>query len=118
VPPISTTVTNDQIRWLPLFDRSPLALIHTQAGVTTGRGPTVINGQRTSYVNATLDGINIQDNAVRSNALNFQPNLLLMDQVQEMTIITSNASAAYGGGSRQLTFVTPSEHPHCGAREY
>ena len=105
---ISTTVTNEQVRRLPLFDRSPLQLIHTQAGVTSGRGNTVINGLRTAYSNATLDGINIQDNAVRSNSLDFLPNLLLMDQVAEMSIITSNGPSSLGGGVSQLTFVTPS----------
>ena len=98
----------DQIRRLPSLDRSPLALVRTQAGVTNGRANTIINGQRTSFSNVTLDGVNIQDNFLRDNALDFLPNLLLLDQVAEVTVATSNASAANGGGSSQVIFSTPS----------
>ncbi|MCS6951914.1 MAG: TonB-dependent receptor [Bryobacterales bacterium] len=110
---ISTAITNEQVRRLPLLNRSPLALIYSQPGVTTGRGNTVINGQRTSFANATLDGINVQDNFIRSNALDFLPNLLLLDQVAEVTIVTSNAGAMFPGGTAQVSFVTPS-----GTNEY
>ncbi len=101
---VSTTITMDQIRRLPSLDRSPLALVRTQAGVTNGRANTIINGQRTSFSNVTLDGVNIQDNFLRDNALDFLPNLLLLDQVAEVTVATSNASAANGGGSSQVIF--------------
>ncbi len=105
---VSTTISNEQVRRLPLLNRSPLALITSQAGVSNGRGNTVINGQRTSYSNVTLDGINIQDNFIRANALDFLPNLLLLDQVAEFTISTSNTNATAGGGASQVNFVTPS----------
>ncbi|MGH9721102.1 MAG: hypothetical protein ACRD8O_12885, partial [Bryobacteraceae bacterium] len=51
---------------------------------------------------------NIQDNYIRSNSLDYQPNLLLLDQVAEFTITTSNASSTVGGGASQVVFVTPS----------
>ena len=105
---ISTTVTNEQVRRLPLLNRSPLALIQTQVGVTLGRGNTVINGQRTSYANVTFEGVNAQDNFIRANALDFLPNLLLLDQVAEVTIVTSNAGAMFPGGTAQVSFVVPS----------
>ncbi|MBI2686706.1 MAG: TonB-dependent receptor [Acidobacteria bacterium] len=105
---VSTTVTHEQISRLPVFNRSPLGLITTQAGVSSGRGPTTINGMRVSFSNVTLDGVNIQDNAVRTNNLDFLPNLLLLDQVAEMTISTSNVVSAVGGGAAQVSFVTPS----------
>ena len=106
---ISTTVTNAQVRRLPLPDRDPLALALTQAGVSTNAASyTVINGQRTSYANITIDGINIQDNFIRDNALDYTPNMLLLDQVAEFTVSTSNANASVGGGSAQITFSTPS----------
>jgi hypothetical protein len=105
---ISTTMTNE-VRRLPLINRSPLALIQTQAGVTLGRGNTVINGQRTSFANVTFEGVNAQDNFIRSNALDFLPNLLLAhDQVAEVTIVTSNAGAMFPGGTAQVSFVAPS----------
>ncbi len=106
---ISTTVTNQQVRRLPILDRNPLDLIRTQAGVSSnGRSDTVINGQRTSYSNMTMDGINIQDNFIRDNALDYTPNMPLIDQVAEFTVATSNANSSLGGGSSQVVFVTPS----------
>src|SRR5262249_31173423 len=51
---VSSTITNAQIQQLPMLDRSPLQLITTQAGVTDGRGPAVINGLRTSFANVTM----------------------------------------------------------------
>lgn len=105
---VSLSITKKQIRELPVLGRSPQAFITTQAGVSTGRGDTVINGQRTTFTNVTLDGINIQDNFIRTNAVNFSPNVLLLDQVAEVTISTSNTSSIAGGGASQVTFVTPS----------
>ena len=105
---ISSTVTMDQIQHLPLIGRGPLGLIHLEAGVVfQGRTPSVINGQRTSFSNVTLDGINIQDNYIRDNGLNFIPNRLLVDQVSEFTITTQNGNAAFGGGASQVNFTTP-----------
>ena len=104
---ISSTVSTEQVRRLPVLDRDPLSLIQTQAGVTfNGRANTVINGQRTSYANVTIDGINIQDNFIRDNALDYLPNMLLLDEVAEMTVSTSNTNATVGGGSAQVSFAT------------
>jgi hypothetical protein len=105
---LSSTITNDQLSRLPLLNRSVLALIQTQVGVTSGAGATVINGLRTSYAGMTFDGINIQDNFIRSNALDFSPNRLFNDQVGEVTVVTSNAGAMFAGGVAQVSFVTPS----------
>ena len=105
---ISSTVTMDQIQHLPLIGRGPIGLIHLEAGVAfQGRTPTVINGQRTSFSNVTLDGINIQDNYIRDNGLNFIPNRVLVDQVSEFTITNQNGNAAFGGGASQVNFTTP-----------
>lgn len=106
---ISVTVNSDQIRRLPLLDRDPLRLIATQAGVGSNRGSsTVINGQRSSFTNITFDGASIQDNYIRSNGVDFTPNFLVLDQVAEFTVVTSNADATVGGGTSQVNFVSPS----------
>ena len=104
---ISTTVTAEQIRRLPVGDRNPLAFIATQAGVSSNQFAVNINGQRESFSTVTLDGMNIQDNYIRDTATEFTPNLLLLDQVKEFTITTSLAGSAASGGS-QVNFVTPS----------
>ncbi len=106
---VSTTVTNAQLRLLPSLNRSPLGLLLTQAGVSSNaRTSTTINGLRPSFSNITLDGINIQDNFIRTNTLDFQPNLLLLDQVAEATLVTSNSNPALGNGAAQINLTTPS----------
>jgi hypothetical protein len=108
---ISTTITSDQIRRLPVGDRNPLGFIATQAGVSANQFATNINGGHESASTVTLNGVNIQDNYLRDNDLTFVPNLLLLDQVQEFTITTSLSSASASGGS-QVSFVTPSGTNH------
>jgi hypothetical protein len=106
---ISSTVTNAQLRLLPSLNRSPLGLLRTQAGVSSNaRTNTTINGLRPSFANITLDGINIQDNFIRTNTLDFQPNLLLLDQVAEATLVTSNSNPSLGNGAAQINLTTPS----------
>jgi hypothetical protein len=104
---VSTTVTSDQLRRLPVGDRNPLLFLSTQAGVGSSQFAVNINGQRESFSTMTLDGVSIQDNYIRDNATEFTPNLLLLDQVKEFTLTTSMSSASSSGGS-QINFVTPS----------
>ena len=104
---IATTVTAEQIRRLPTSDRNPLKFIATQAGVGSSQFATNINGQRESFSTVTLDGVNIQDNYLRDNDLDFTPNLLLLDQVKEFTVTTALSGAGASGGS-QVNFTTPS----------
>lgn len=106
---VSVNISKNQVAALPSLNRSPQGFIDTQAGVSLGRnGVSIFNGQRTSFTNVTLDGINIQDNFIRTNAADFSPNLLLLDQVAEMTVATSNTNPAAGGGASQVIFITPS----------
>lgn len=105
---VATTISRKQIEGLPVLNRSPLAFLQSQAGINNARGSTTVNGQRATYVNVTMDGINIQDNFIRTNDADFLPNLLLLDQIAEVNVITSNASAAVGGGASQVQFVSPS----------
>lgn len=106
---VSTTVTNAQLRLLPSLNRNPMGLLQTQAGVSSNaRSNTTINGLRPSFANVTFDGINIQDNFSRTNNLDFQPNQLLLDQVAEATIVTSNSNPALGNGAAQINLTSPS----------
>jgi hypothetical protein len=105
---VATTVARSQIEDLPVLDRNPLGFLLTQPGINSGQGDTSMNGLRVSFVNVTLDGINIQDNFGRNNSLDFNPNLLLLDQVSEVTVSTSNVSSAAFGGAGQVSFITPS----------
>ncbi len=106
---ISQTVSMEEIRNLPILDRDVLSVIQTQPGVVyNGNSYTVINGLRTSYSDVTLDGINVQDNYIRDNALDYLPNKLLMGQVRQMTIVSSNGNAATSGGATETAMSTPS----------
>jgi hypothetical protein len=112
---ISGTISTKEIRRLPILDRDPLGVLQTQPGVVyNGNSLTVINGLRTSYSSVTLDGINIQDNYLRDNALDYTPNKLLLGQVRQMTLVSSNGSSASYGGATETAFSTPSgtNEPH------
>ena len=116
---VTSIVTTDQIAELPLIGRDPLSFVRLQAGVaSSGSNPTVINGQRTSYSNVTLDGINIQDNFIRTNALDYLPSRTLLDQVAEFTVTSQNGSPAVGGGASQVNFVTRSGGPEFHGNAY
>ncbi len=105
---VGGTVEKKQIDDLPILNRNPLALLELEAGVNqNGMTATVIDGQRTTYSNLTLDGINIQDNFIRENDVDFSPNLPFNSQAQEFTIIDQNADVDKGGGASQVSMVTP-----------
>lgn len=104
---LSSTLSNRQITELPLATRNPLALILTQAGSASNPNQgTSINGGRTSSTNITRDGVNIQDNFIRSNATDFAPGRPSVDNVEEFSL-TSQSSVDTGFGSAQVNFVTP-----------
>lgn len=106
---VTSVVTSQQIAELPLIGRDPLTFVQLQAGVVSNKAAnTVINGQRTSYSNVTLDGINIQDNFLRGNALDYLASRTRLDQVEEFTVTSQNGSTAVGGGSSQVNFTTRS----------
>jgi hypothetical protein len=106
---VTGTISMEEIHNLPILDRDPLAVMQTQPGVVyNGNSTTVINGLRTSYSDMTLDGVNIQDNYIRDNALDYSPNKLLVGQVRQMTLVASNQSAAASGGATETAFSTPS----------
>src|SRR5205823_4639455 len=106
---VAETISTEQIRNLPIVDRDVLGILQTQPGVVSnGNSDTVINGLRTSYSNMTLDGINIQDNYIRDNALDYSPNKVQLGQIREMTMVTSNANAAASGGATETAMGTPS----------
>jgi hypothetical protein len=99
---ISTIITAEQVQNLPVFGRQVSNLFATLPGVSTGSDTTSINGLRSSFSNLTLDGINIQDNFVRTNGLDYMPMRTTIDQIAEITASTSNEAASIGGGASQI----------------
>jgi hypothetical protein len=68
---LSNTVSPRQVRELPINGRNPLSLLNLIAGSNTTSSS--INGQRSSSVNYTRDGLNVQDNFIRNGFVSDQP---------------------------------------------
>lgn len=104
---LSRNISERQIKELPLNGRNPLALIQLQAGTSSNPNQgTAINGFRTSSSNIVQDGINVQDNFIRSNATDFSPGRASVGNVEQFTI-TTQAGADRGFGGPQIELVTP-----------
>ncbi len=99
---LSNTVTETQMLGLPINGRDPSLLIQLQPGTSQGGE---INGQRTSAMNVTRDGLNVQDNFIRTGS--FNPDRPRIDDVSEFTVVTQNANPSLGsGGASQVQYVT------------
>ncbi len=109
-PEVSATIQQKQVLDIPLANRDVTNLIKLQPGVQafTNRANTVVNGGRPTWTQVTLDGINIQDNFIRTNSLDFLPNRPTSDNVSEFSITTSVAGADTAGGATSVRMVTPS----------
>ncbi len=107
---VTDHIDQEQLNELPVANRQPAGMILMEPGVVdnmkTGDG-AVVDGQRTSFTNVTLDGINIQDNFIRVNDTEFSPNQLFLSQTGEFAITTQNGDASVGGGSSAISIVTP-----------
>ncbi len=105
---LNTTVDVKQVQDLPLNGRNPINLAGGMAGVNTNtniRG-SVINGMRGSFSNITWDGIEINDNFVRTDSL-FGVNTPSVASVAEFSVTTQNAGPDDGLGIAQIKLTTP-----------
>ncbi|MBZ5576618.1 MAG: TonB-dependent receptor [Acidobacteriia bacterium] len=105
---VASTITNTMVQNLPVLGRQVTTFFQSQPGVSVGGDATSVNGLKSSFSNVTLDGINIQDNFIRTNGLDYAPFRTTIDQVAEITVATSNQSAAIGGGASQFILSTKS----------
>jgi len=105
---LSTTIDVKQVQDLPLNGRNPINLAGGMAGVNTNTNTrqSVINGMRGSFSNITWDGIEINDNLVRTDAL-FGVNTPSVASVAEFSVTTQNAGADDGLGIAQIKLFTP-----------
>ena len=104
---VAVTISRTQVDNLPVLDRQVNFLFNTQAGVTSARTATTVNGLRPSYTNLLLDGINVQD-SVRTNRLDYVPNRLTIGQIADITLATANANPTIGGNANTISLTTPS----------
>jgi hypothetical protein len=105
---LNTTVDVKQVQDLPLNGRNPINLAGGMAGVNTNTNirQSTINGMRGSFSNITWDGIEINDNFVRTDAL-FGSNTPSVASVAEFSVTTQNAGPDDGLGIAQIKLTTP-----------
>src|SRR3954453_22937649 len=109
---VSQALSARQIANLPVPGRNAFDLVSYMPGVTstdgTIRGATV-NGLPQSAVNITLDGMNIQDNYLKTSDGMFARVSPRLDAVEEVTVATASQGADMAGqGAVQVKFVTRS----------
>ncbi|HEU5411055.1 MAG TPA: TonB-dependent receptor, partial [Candidatus Acidoferrales bacterium] len=105
---VTTHIDQKQLQDLPIANRQPSSMLSLEPGVgSNGKTSTVINGQRAAYTSVTLDGINIQDNFIRTNDIDFSPNQLFLSQTSEFSVNTQNGDPSVGGGASAVSVVSP-----------
>ena len=113
---IGTTLTGRQITDLPTASRDALDLVLSMPGTTTVGRPrqSSVNGLPKGALNITIDGINAQDNLLKSSDGFFTYIRPRTDAISEVTVSTSTPGAESSGeGAVQIKFVTQS-----GSNEY
>src|SRR5439155_993613 len=106
---ITTTINANQIAKLPLSGRNALGFVPFMPGVATSNGTrqSVVNGLPRGTINITLDGVNVQDNTLRSTDAFFAIVDPRLDAIEEVTVTTASQGAGDAGqGAVQVKFVT------------
>jgi hypothetical protein len=108
---VSTTLNTNQIVKLPLTSRSAMDFVNLLPGVSTpgGNRNATINGLPQGTINITLDGVNIQDNTLKTGDGFFAIVSPRLDAIEEVTVTTASQGVdASGQGAVQIKFVTRS----------
>jgi len=108
---VATVLDTRQVQNLPLSSRSAADFIVTLPGVSTAAGnrDSIVNGLPQSTINMTLDGVNIQDNTLRTTDGFFAIVGPRLDAIEEISYTTAASGAENtGGGSTQIRYTTRS----------
>ena len=108
---ISSTIGGQQLFELPFATRNAVELLVTQPGVQTPTNPrsSSVNGLPRGALNVSIDGMNTQDNMLKSSDGFFSYVYPTVDALDELTVTTSAGSAdASGQGAAQIKFTTKS----------
>ncbi len=114
VSAVSTTMNVRQITSLPLTSRSALDFIAFMPGVDTPGGSSgvrdsVVSGLPQSTINITIDGMNVQDNYLKTTDGFFTRITPRLDAIEEATFTAAGQGAdSAGQGAVQIRFVTRS----------
>src|SRR5258707_15257252 len=102
---VGTTLTGRQITDIPTASRNALDLVLALPGTSTVGRPrqSSVNGLPKGALNITLDGMNVQDNLLKSNDGFFTYIQPRTDAISEVTVSTSTpGSESSGEGAFQL----------------
>lgn len=108
---VATTLSTNQIINLPLTSRNVVDFITFLPGVQTpgGNRDSIVNGLPQSTINMTVDGLNIQDNHLKTGDGFFARMSPRLDSVEQVTVTTAaNGADSTGQGAVQVRFVTRS----------
>jgi len=106
---VGTTITGRQITDTPIASRDALDLVGLLPGTATVGRPrsASINGLPKGALTITIDGVDVQDNLLRSSDGYFTYVRPRVDAIEEVTVSTANPGAESGGdGAVQIKFVT------------
>lgn len=106
---VGTTIQGRQILETPIRSRDALDLITLLPGTATVGRPrsSSINGLPKGALTITVDGVDAQDNSLRSSDGFFTFVRPRVDAIEEVTVSTSNPGSEVGGdGAVQIRFVT------------
>ncbi len=106
---ISSTITGRQISELPFSTRDAMQLVLVLPGTQTPGTPrsSSINGLPKGSLNITIDGINVQDNLLKSSDGFFTATQAKADAISEVSLSTATPGAESGGqGAAQVRFTT------------
>jgi hypothetical protein len=108
---VSNTLNTTMLTNLPLISRAALNAVAGLSGVNTPGDvrDSTINGLPQSTINITLDGMNIQDNWLKTTDGFFARLNPSLDAVEEVTVTTAANGADSGGqGAANIRMVTRS----------
>jgi len=111
---LQSVVQRQQIEDLPLNGRDPMQLAGLQAGVAsnTSTREAAVNGLRGTFTNLTWDGININDNFIRTDSF-FAVAAPNVEGTAEFSLSAQNIGSDSELGVAQVKLITPR-----GANEY
>ena len=108
---VSNTIVGRQITDLPFASRNALDLVLFLPGTSSPARPrqSTVNGLPKGGLNITLDGINVQDNLLKSSDGFFTYIQPKTDAIDEVTVSSNTpGSESAGEGAVQIKFVTRS----------
>lgn len=106
---VATTITGRQITELPFTSRDALDLVLLLPGTAQAGRPRAssVNGLPKGALNITIDGVNVQDNLLKSSDGFFTYIRPRIDAIEEVTLSTATPGAESSAeGAVQIKFVT------------